>query len=337
MGNENELQISVVIPVYNGEKYVHDCIDMLQKQTLHDGFEIIFINDGSTDKTLEIIQKYAKTDLRIRVISQENQGVSAARNCGVEEAKGKWIVFVDVDDEISTNYIQDIYYESKNNDEMQFLIYARHYVEKKENLLNAEAITKSGLICSLLTEEPLKELGTDFLLRTVWSKAYRTSFLKENAFSFINGLKWGEDLVFQCAVFQKAEKIKFIYRGHYRYVQNSESTMHRLRKDDTQTVKVLQQALKNVLNGEAEENVQRAYYQYMLKAWLTGISSELRAWKSEESFFSAYRRLQRIRKEVLFHEIIEKTAIDKLTRKERLKLTLLTKVPIIYLMVINLN
>ena len=89
--------ISIIVPVYNVEAYLPQCLDSLINQTYQD-LEIICVNDGSTDGSLEILQKYQSKDKRIKVVSQKNQGLSGARNTGISQATGEWIMFVDSDD-----------------------------------------------------------------------------------------------------------------------------------------------------------------------------------------------------------------------------------------------
>ena len=97
--------ISVIIPVYNTEKYLGRCINSVLSST-YKNFEILLIDDGSNDRSLEICRNYGNRDCRIRVFTQENQGASAARNRGIEESCGEWIVFVDSDDVISCDFLE---------------------------------------------------------------------------------------------------------------------------------------------------------------------------------------------------------------------------------------
>lgn len=93
------MKVSVIIPVYNVEKYLESCLESIKSQTFTD-YELILINDGSTDESVAIMRRYAKTDARIRIISQSNRGVSAARNLGLSVAEGEYVLFVDSDDTI---------------------------------------------------------------------------------------------------------------------------------------------------------------------------------------------------------------------------------------------
>ncbi|WP_300810135.1 glycosyltransferase family 2 protein, partial [uncultured Acetatifactor sp.] len=96
--------ISVIIPVYNAEPYLNRCIDSVLASAYSD-FEIILVNDGSTDRSPDICRAYAENDIRVVFLSQENRGVSSARNLGLEAARGEWIVFLDSDDFITDDYL----------------------------------------------------------------------------------------------------------------------------------------------------------------------------------------------------------------------------------------
>ncbi|MBQ8784417.1 MAG: glycosyltransferase family 2 protein [Alphaproteobacteria bacterium] len=106
--------VTVVIPVYNVEKYLEQCLDSVINQTYKD-IEIICINDGSTDNSITILEKYALSDNRIKIISQTNQGISAARNAGIKVATGKYITFLDSDDFLSRDAIEKMVTAIENN------------------------------------------------------------------------------------------------------------------------------------------------------------------------------------------------------------------------------
>ena len=109
-----DIKISVIVPCYNVEKYLDDCLKSLLNQSFKD-FEIICINDGSKDSTLEILKKYEKSDKRIKVINQSNHGVSVARNAGVENSSGEYLTFIDSDDWVNANYLEKLYRSITSN------------------------------------------------------------------------------------------------------------------------------------------------------------------------------------------------------------------------------
>lgn len=97
---------SIIVPVFNAEKRLSECIESILNQSVAD-FELLLINDGSTDSSLDVCNSYAKQDGRIRVLSKENGGVSSARNLGIEKSAGQWIAFIDADDTVSPSYLAD--------------------------------------------------------------------------------------------------------------------------------------------------------------------------------------------------------------------------------------
>lgn len=109
------MKVSVVIPVYNVEKYLSDCLDSILRQTLAD-FELILIDDGSADSSFAIMQQYALSDVRIRIVSQTNRGVSAARNHGLSLAQGDYVLFVDSDDTILPNTLEYLWNHAQKTD-----------------------------------------------------------------------------------------------------------------------------------------------------------------------------------------------------------------------------
>lgn len=102
----NSIKISVIIPIYNSEEYLDDCIKSVLAQN-YTNFELLLINDGSTDSSGKICDEYALTDTRIKVFHQENAGVSATRNLGIQESIGEWLCFIDSDDTVNNKYLSD--------------------------------------------------------------------------------------------------------------------------------------------------------------------------------------------------------------------------------------
>ncbi len=109
------IEISVIIPVYNSEKYIVKCLDSLKAQSMKE-IEVIIINDGSTDRTKDLIEEYQNAhQLKIRLYSRENAGQAAARNFGVLQAEGRYIAFMDSDDYVERDYLQQLYQTAKDH------------------------------------------------------------------------------------------------------------------------------------------------------------------------------------------------------------------------------
>lgn len=207
--------ISVIIPVYNTEKYLSTCLDSVLQQTFSD-LEIILVNDGSTDNSLQIAQQFADQDDRIRVITQENAGVSAVRNKGLSEALGEYIGFVDSDDWISPKMYQVLFSLMKEHDaDMSEISICR--TDKEINRKNE----KENQITVYTQKEYVKRFFKIESQETVYypyNKLYKRSILADNQFP---PYKVGEDVVSTFKAIVKCKKIVSSDEELYYYRQGS--------------------------------------------------------------------------------------------------------------------
>ena len=173
-------KISIIIPMYNAEKYIARCLESVINQSFND-IEIIIVNDGSTDKSLEICRKYAEVDERIVILNKENNGVSVARNQGMNVATGEYVMFVDSDDWIDESMCQDLYKRiSECNADICFCNNIKEYGNKSEyidfgdskDVINLDEIKE--VILSLIEEKDKKIAHRRELL-----EALVQSFIKE--------------------------------------------------------------------------------------------------------------------------------------------------------------
>lgn len=201
------MTISVIIPIYNAEAYLEECIDSILTQKYVD-YEILLINDGSTDTSAEICDNYAKKDQRIKVFHKENSGVSSARNLGLQNAQGEWIAFIDSDDYISEHYFQPIF-EYENQD---YIIMNSFVIRdgSKSNFRSYES--KSLNLDNFLNEY---NLFRDFA--TPWGKFFRKSIIDENNILFDEQLNRGEDVVFNLTYVLKCKTIGISNSSSYNY------------------------------------------------------------------------------------------------------------------------
>lgn len=218
-------EISIVVPVYRVEKYLQRCVESLISQTFGD-IEIILVDDGSTDQCPVMCDRFAEKDSRIRVIHKENGGLSSARNAGIEAAQGKYIGFVDSDDDIADNMYERMY-EIIERENVDFVMsdYIR-ILDNSEKFLktlaipggryNREAIKKE-IFPQLIMGENL-EYGP---LLSVWHCMYRTEFLKRNRLLFDEEVKWSEDNIFSALAGYCADSFYYLKgEGLYHYYQN---------------------------------------------------------------------------------------------------------------------
>lgn len=226
--NSYEVNVSIIVPVYNTEIYLKRCIESLINQTFKN-IEIIAINDGSTDKSLSILEKYKQKDCRIKVINNENLGVSNSRNKGISESCGKFIMFVDSDDWLDLDAVNIMYNKAiNNNSDIVMCSYIREFenrskakvfdldkevVYEKEsiNLLNRQLI--GPIDEELKSGENLDSLGS------VWAKLYKSDVIKDNNIEFVNLQEIGtaEDSLFNIFLFKYINKVTFINNPLYHY------------------------------------------------------------------------------------------------------------------------
>ncbi len=217
--------LSIVVPVYNVEKYLHRCVDSILKQTIKD-IEIILVDDGSPDDSPRICDEYSLTDSRIRVIHKENGGLSSARNAGLAIAKGRYIGFVDSDDSIATTMYEELVavIQRENvdfvmSDYERLLSDGTSYLQSKNvraGRFNREEISKE-IFPSLIMGRDI-EYGP---LLSVWHCLYRTDFLRANNIWFDEEVKWSEDNIFSAMVGFCADSFYYLKgRALYKYYQN---------------------------------------------------------------------------------------------------------------------
>lgn len=232
-----EEKVSIIVPVYNVEKYLERCLDSIINQTFKD-IEVIALNNGSTDNSLNILLEYAEKDKRIKVIDNYNLGVSEARNIGIREANGKYIVFVDSDDWIDKNMIEVLHSNIvKNDSDLVMCTYVREFSNhSKEKVFNLPEINiytdnevKSQLLRKLIGPIGSELANPEYLdaLGTAWAKMYKTSILKEKNLRFVdlNEIGSGEDTLFNIYVLNELKKVILLNKPMYHYWRGNENSI----------------------------------------------------------------------------------------------------------------
>lgn len=219
---KNNPKISIIIPVYNTAKYLPSCLNSVVNQT-YQNLEIILINDGSTDNSLQIIQKYTKKDSRIKVINQKNQGQSAARNAGLKKATGDYISFIDSDDKIKPDFIKKLLAAYNKNTSLS--VCGIHYKRLKSK--SAEDV----YINHLRPRHPKESrkayilylLAIDGRMYSSVNKLYRASIAK--SLKFDTKLNFAEDTKFVLDYLQKSPgEISFVLEPLYIYNFGTETS-----------------------------------------------------------------------------------------------------------------
>lgn len=244
---------SVVVPVYNVEKYLRECVDSILSQTFTD-FELILVDDGSKDSSGAICDEYAQKDNRVKVIHKENGGQSTARNTGIKAANGQYAIFIDSDDMFCDNhFFEDIKNISTDNPDIIVFRYCKYYEDGKTD------------DCGISLDDLYSGNKADFLRELVcrdaffcscWSKCTRMSILKDNKIEFDTNLSC-EDMDWYYNVVSKAEKFEVIDKPYVYYRQRENSVTSSFKKksitDYIYTMNKWSNEFKNIENESEKE------------------------------------------------------------------------------------
>lgn len=204
------MKYSIIIPVYNVEKYIRKCLESIYNQT-YSNYEVIIVDDGSEDNSKLVIDEYIKKDNRFKCHNKDNGGLSDARNYGLKYVTGDYILFVDSDDYIDDNLLEEL----SNNTEYDMIKFKTNIVD-----LNYKLIRKEKSLCNS-KEVSCLELFDIELCEPAWSYAYKTSFFKLNKFMYAKG-KIHEDFGLTPLCLIKAKKIYYLDYYGYNYVIRNE-------------------------------------------------------------------------------------------------------------------
>lgn len=252
-------KISVIIPVYNVGNYLAKCLDSVLNQTFGD-FEAICVNDGSTDNCASILEEYARKDSRIKVISQENQGVASARNNGLQQARGEYVSFLDSDDEIAPQFFEKLYRALQEHPEAQFawcqLTEGLVPPQWKEGSRNFECYT--DLLSRQLCRQKPKIMG-------ICTKLYRKELLQ--GLFFEPKLTIGEDLILWFQLLSRAKAAVFVPQTMYFYRCRPDSAtrrpLTRKRMDDELLCTCM--TLDCLKNEKMDAKTRKMFYRYIAK------------------------------------------------------------------------
>lgn len=226
----NLVKISIIVPVYKVEHSIHRCIDSILAQSFKD-FELILVDDGSPDNSGAICNDYATKDKRVRVIHKKNGGVSSARNAGLDIATGEYITFVDSDDYIAIDYLQQM-----QSDGSDLIISGVDTLNHEGNLLythkfHSEYFTsKENIILPLLYKQ--------LMLYSPYSKLFRRNLIQELNLRFPIGVTWGEDGMFVSDYLQAVSTLRVLdYVGYFYIKYPGDNTLStKIRNDIIDTI-----------------------------------------------------------------------------------------------------
>lgn len=213
---DNEYKVSIVVPVYNSRKYIGKCIESILNQT-YTNIELIIVNDGSKDDSLSIIEEYAKKDSRIKCINRKNSGVSATRNAGIQSATGRYIMFVDSDDTINKDTVEDNLKYIVDND-ADIVICGFYYHLTDENITKENPIAENfvGTIKEFAKLWYAKLLKAE-IINPPWNKLIRLDIIKDNNILFDERYSICEDMAFSIDVLRHCGKVVLNNKIYYNY------------------------------------------------------------------------------------------------------------------------
>lgn len=298
------MKISIIIPAYNVEKYIDKCITSVINQT-YDNIEAIIVNDGSTDNTALIIEKYSEVDNRIIVVNKENSGVSDSRNIGIENITGDYAFFLDSDDWIEENYIEKAV--NLLNDEKIDILFNGWVIDSDGNIENKYEVASAF---SMNRERAIEILLEQKLFG--WGSV--ATFYKKNVIKscrFDRNIRYGEDFYFKYQAIKKSKKFYYAPINAYHYVrrETSATKSYSIEKRSDDLI-----VIRKVMNAESLENSKllyfREYIPRVVEYAIMSISSE----KSNNRKFAQKYREEALKNfnEILFSDLATNTTKIKL-------------------------
>lgn len=236
-------KVSIIIPVYNNENYISQCIESVENQT-YKNYEIIIIDDGSTDDSLKLCKKFEKRNDKIKVISINNGGVSNARNIGIKNASGDYVCFIDSDDYVMPTYIESLIKKMNN----KCLVISAYSVFNEKKDRQVKKINKQKLYIGI--DIYLKIVRNELFWNQPWNKMYNLNVIKENKLFFNDKLNMGEDLVFNLNYLNFIDNIFYINKTIYRHRINDNGAMA---NNNENKLKALSNILLEMYNKENEK------------------------------------------------------------------------------------
>ena len=256
------MKISVVVPVYNVEKYVNRCVQSICNQTYND-LEIIIVDDGSTDSSPSICERYAYKDSRIHIIHKQNGGLVSARKAGVEEANGDYVLFVDGDDWIDKNHVRmmidslhgempdigvTLTYTKEYSDGTSLFVKPESDCELEERIYCSDEF--DNIIWKYYLDE--NDVRRHDIPVTLWTRIFNTSFIRDNYSNVNDDITRSEDDVANFIFFMKARSVGIVYDSGYHYVRHpgSMSTIKNNEKKHIQSYKMAQDNVFYFIDGQ---------------------------------------------------------------------------------------
>lgn len=285
----NGVKVSVILPIYNQEKYLAKALESLQNQTLSD-IEFICVNDGSNDNSLNILKEYASKDSRIKIINQKNQGCGCARNNGLKFAKGEYIAFLDPDDWLESNALEKLYAKSKKqNCDMVVFNFTR--MDESGNLINKYNLKYKLRKLFHISEQEnfhwrdVKPRVLGGLFPAAWNKFYHRDLIKKHGLHFAKS-NIGEDSVFVFGATLNAKNIGYCDDSLYNYVIHPKSVLHSCSDKNFCLFKSFDSVKKLLIKLGLKDELKQECDSYIVRM----VSFHKRQFKSMEKFYQVCQK-----------------------------------------------
>lgn len=330
--------ISIIVPMYNAEKFIGRCIKSVINQTVSN-WELLLIDDGSTDYTANICKNYIR-DNRIHLFNKKNSGVSDTRNLGIAQSKGNWITFLDADDELEKDYIENSTKIIKQNNldiiigEINSSLGQKYLI--KDNVMYDEK-SKKELITSLITSKNRNKNYDSKMLGYVIGKVYKKSIIENVRFSI--NIKFREDMLFNLKAFNNSKNVLLAKQLSYKYIINTKSASFKYIKNYIEEIKIFKNIMDDILSS-SDINFKSDLYVCMTSMYMNWLKLCV---MHKDSKFSKKEKLEEIKRSFnckLWQDVFYQVNFRKLTKQYKL-LYILYKLKlkrIIYIIVnINMN
>lgn len=227
VGKRMNQRVAIIIPVYNSEEYLPKCIESVKSQT-YTNWELILVDDGSTDASGKICDQYQSTDKRIKVIHQANGGQTAARKSGIKEAESELVIFIDSDDWVDDTYLETLMTAYEEADDENVLIVCDLTYENEYGVIKKPIIKGCFDISKEVLPVYLWHIDRDlsFVNHSLSGKIFRTDLVRQKIVLVREEIKYGEDALLLCHILMELNKVIKIGRAGYHYYQNEASVTH---------------------------------------------------------------------------------------------------------------
>ena len=293
------MKLSIITPVYNGEETIVNMIRSVIRQTFSD-WELIIVDDGSTDKTPKILEEVSKLDSRIRVIRKKNGGVSAARNTGVKNAKGEYIGFVDADDSINPDMYEKLVSAIENTSSDMAL--GGYYKITKQGKETVELPIKGELegddvkkivYAMAFWDANIKGEDIGTMYGSTWPNLYRKKIIEDNKIAFPKGLRLGEDLIFNLSYLLYVNKTVIVNEPLYNYdIRNVSATRNKNRSLFSEYL-ILMDYIRETIKNKYEKDKD-----YKYNVWHQYLNYAISVLEEQTFEFERDKRAKRILHEI---------------------------------------